>query len=169
MAAADYTAVKSRFNTRLSDTSNVTFSSAEKDEFLTKAYNDGYNYGVTRDTSLATSSGTYSYTLPTGITNVFELYIDMDGTNAFRHPIERADYDVISTTLYIRSTLPSGRALLLVGEKKYTTSDSMPDLNQDYVLELAHIEALKFLKSKLATRFLKNDITMAEILHAIGE
>ena len=170
MATATYSQVKDRLNTRLADAGDTTFTTGQKDEFLTKAYNDSYNFGVGRDASLTTAANTYQYTLPTGYNDIFELYINLDGTGALRDLIGRDSYDIIGGVLYIRDVLPSGKSLLLIGEKKFTTSETaLPELNQDYVIELAVLEAMRWLKHRYATRFVKNDLTMSEVLQAIQE
>lgn len=170
MATATYAQVLDRLNTRLADTADTTFTSGQKAEFLTKAYNDKYNTGVGRDTSLTTAASTYSYAMPSGYSDIYELYIDMDGTGAFRTPIPREAYDVIGSTLYISNDLPAGKSLLLVGSKQYTIAETaLPELNQDYVVELATLEAMRYLKHRYAMRFLKNDLTMSEVLQAIQE
>lgn len=170
MATATYAQVLDRLNTRLADTADTTFTSGQKAEFLTKAYNDKYNTGVGRDTSLTTAASTYSYAMPSGYSDIYELYIDLDGTGAMKTPVQRENYDVIGSTLHIDTNLTAGKSLILIGAKQFTTDETaLPELNQDYVIEIATLEAMRYLKHRYAMRFLKNDLTMGEVLQAIQE
>lgn len=156
-------------NTELSDTANTTFTAAEKTQFLTKAINDPYVYSVTRDTSLTTLASTYSYTAPTGLDAIFELGLNIDGDGIF-HQVPREDYDLINGVIYFNTnSLPTGKTIQIVGKSKLTTVTSdFPTKVQDYIIELSIVNAFEFLKTKLTTRFLKNDMTMADIINSIS-
>lgn len=86
--ATTFTALKVRYNTWLRDTQNLTFTDDEKTELLTAALNDPLATTVVRDTSLTTIAGTYSYTAPTGISEIYELGLDVNGDGIF-HLIPR--------------------------------------------------------------------------------
>ncbi len=157
-----------RLNTRLRDAANTTWTAAEKTEALTIAINDPYVYGVTRDTSLTTSSSVYSYTLPSGVSMVYRLMVDLDG-DGIASPVARTSWEVINGVLYLLDqSIPAGKTLTIIGKNKYTSSTSdYPTNVQEYILELAMVEAFELLKSSLTSRFLKNAITMADIVQSI--
>lgn len=161
--------LKSRLNVWLRDGSDRTWTSAEKDELLVAAIADPYAYKVVRDTSLSTITSTYSYTAPSGIESIYELGLDADGNGIF-HALPRDAYDLIGGTIYFTDTgLPSGKTIQIVGKSKLTTSTTdFPTNVQEYILHLACAEAFEMLKTSLTSRFLKNDITMSEIVQSIG-
>lgn len=64
MAALSLSQMLDRLNTKLSDSTDKTFTSSEKGEFLTSAYNDPNVFYIDRDTSLTTSGTSLIYTLP---------------------------------------------------------------------------------------------------------
>lgn len=158
-----------QLNTRLRDSQNLTFTSDEKTEILTEAINDPFVTYPVRDTSLSTIASTYSYTLPTGIRDVFEVGIDLSGTGVAT-PIPRDSYDIVDGVLYFNDTsLPEGKTIVLVGNKKLTyASSDIPTQLCEYVLHLAMVSAFELLKTSLTTRFLKNDMTMTDIIQSIA-
>ncbi len=170
MAAQTYTEMRDRLNVMLSDTPDRTFSSSEKDEFMDSAWNDPLVFQIVRDTSLTTGTEDPDYTLPATIDEVLDVMIDTN-SNGFPERLDRSSYEVIGGVLYLDFTqqyLPSSKTLIIVGKQKLTTDDSLPEFLQEYVLHLASIYALEFLKNKFASRFLKNDVSMTEIIAAIN-
>lgn len=163
--------ILARFNTRMRDTADRTFTSSEKDEFYASALDDQYTSTVTRDTSLSTVANQASYNLPTGFTdNVTEFGYDVNG-DGFPYFLDRTSFDVMGGVLTLdreHRGLPSGKTIHLIGMKKLTASDSVPDYLVPYIIELMSIEAFETLKSGLTTRFLKNDITMSEIIASLN-
>lgn len=170
MAALSLSQMLDRLNTKLSDSTDKTFTSAEKTEFLTSAYNDASNFIIDRDNSLTTVSDRYNYTVPTGFTEPTDIFIDIDSDGIGKR-IPRNMYDVINGVIYFNSNLDlsSGYTLILFGKNKLSTSDSIPDFLQDYVLALAQIEAYEFMKNKYSTRFLKNDVSMGELVTSLNQ
>lgn len=174
MADATLSQLKTRFNTRLRDTANTTFTSAEKDEMLAEAFNDPFVQVVTRDTTTIIVSQQTVYTIPAGITSILQLRIDTLG-DGYGDPLDPASYDEVvidgaPSIIFERAykTLPAGKKLIFIGRQKLTTTDSIPDLLQDYILHLAMVTALTTLTTSFTTRFLKNDATMSDLLAAIG-
>lgn len=170
MAAQDYTEIKDRLNTKLSDSTDKTFSSSEKDEFLASAYNDAEVFIIDRDTSLTTVSGQRNYNLPTGFIEPTDIFIDT-ASDGVGNRLARDTYDVINGVIYFQNvrTLPSSCTLIIFGKNKLDTSDNLPDFLQEYVLTLAQIEAYEFMKNKYATRFLKNDVSMGELVTSLNQ
>lgn len=167
--ATTFTALKVRFNTWLRDTQNLTFTDDEKTELLTAALNDPLATTVVRDTSLTTIAGTYSYTAPTGIGAIYELGLDLNGDGIF-HLIPREQYDLINGAIYFNTNaLPAGKTIQIVGKSKLdATSADIPVKVQDYVLHIAMVNAFEMLKTSLTTRFVKNDMTMSDIINSIN-
>lgn len=170
MAAQTITQVKARLNTKLSDSTDKTFTSAEKDEFLASAYNDASNFIIDRDTSLTVVTDQLNYNLPTGFTDVTDIFVDFD-SDGIGSRIPRNAYDIINGVIYFSNilSLGSGYTIILFGKNKLDTADNLPDFLQEYVLTLAQIEAYEFMKNKYATRFLKNDVSMGELISSLGQ
>jgi len=171
MAAQTFSELRDRLDTSLSDTTDRTFSSSEKDEFMTRAFNDPYVYKIVRNTSLTTVNVQASYTVPTTMTEVIDVQIDTLG-DGYPSSLDRSTWQVVDGTLYfdaIQKYLPANKTIVLIGKQKLTVSDSVPDFLQEYVLTLAEMEAYSFMKNKYSTRFLKNDVTMAELVNSLVE
>lgn len=171
MAAQTFSELLDRLDTTLSDSTDRTFTSSEKSEFMTRAFNDPYVYKITRDTSLTTASQTANYTLPSTMDEVTDVQIDVLG-DGYPSSVDRSTYDIVNGVLYfdaIQKYMPANKTIVLIGKQKLTTNDSVPDFLQEYVLTLAEIEAYSFMKNKYATRFLKNDVSMAELVNSLVE
>lgn len=160
--------LKTRLNTKLRDSQNLTFTDDEKTEILTVAINDPYVYTLTRNASLTTAASTYAYALPTDVEEVFDLFLDTDGNGVGYH-VSREDYDVIDGYIRARVTWPENTPIILFCKTKLdSASTDYPVKMQEYILELALVEAFELLKTSLTTRFLKNDMTMADIIQSIA-
>lgn len=171
MAAQTYAQLRTRLNITLSDQADKTFSSGEKDEFMNRAINDPAVFKIARDNSLTTDSTTLIYSLPDNTQEVTDVFVDIlgDGVGAL---IDRDSYDVIDGSLYfqeVHKPLINNKNIILFIKKKLTINDSIDDFLQEYVLILSEIEAYSFMKNKFSTRFLKNDVTMVELLNSISE
>ncbi len=168
MAALDSTEMLTRLNTRLSDSSDKTFTSSEKEEFLNAAYNDADVYIIDRDDTLSTIADQRNYASP--FEEPTDIFIDTAG-DGVGNRLDRGTYDVINGTIYFQNirTLPSSTDLIVWGKSKLTTDDDVPDFLQEYVLTLAQIFAYEFMKNKYATRFLKNDVSMGELLSSLSQ
>lgn len=169
MADLSVSQMKTRLNTKLSDSLDKTFTSSEKDEFLTSAYNDANVFIIDRDTSLTTTTAR-NYALPAGFTEPTDIYLD-SASDGVGDRIDSSTYDVINGYIYMQNvrTLPVGKTLILFGKNKLDTSDNLPESLQDYVLTLAQIEAYEFMKNKYSTRFLKNDVSMGELVTSLNQ
>lgn len=169
MAALTATQLKTKLNTRLRDSDDRTFDDAEKVEAIEQAILDPYVVEIVRTTA-ATTANTASYARPAGIDKVAWINIDMQG-DGFEEPIDQGAWEEVGGNIIFDRTykgIPAGKTLLIYGEKKLTTSDTFKDNLQPYILELAHIWCLELLKSELATRFLKNDMTMSDLINLIN-
>lgn len=170
MAALTFAQMTTRLNTKLSDSTDKTFSSSEKNEFLTSAYDDPEVYYIGRDTSLTTVADQNAYTVPSGFGEITDIFFDTldDGVG---NRVERNSYDIVDGTIYFHNirSMPTGYNIIIFGKKDVAITDTMPESLQTYVLTLAQLEAYEFMKNKYATRFLKNDVSMGELLSAIGQ
>lgn len=144
---ASYTSAQiiTRFNTRMRDTTDRTFTSGEKTEFYLTALEDQYTYHLVRDTSLTTVAGAATYNVEAlGFSDeVQDFGYDANG-DGFPYFIDRADWEVIGGVLTLERSyigLPAGKTIHIIGKKKYTASDLLPDYLTEYVLELMSIEA----------------------------
>lgn len=168
--SATLTNLTTRFNTRLRDATNATWTSAEKADILTTAINDPYVYIVDIDTSLETLATTRSYPMPSNFEAIYSLGVDVAG-DGFPMLIDVSAYDVINGNIYISEyykAMPVGKPIHILGKHKLTTTSTFPDFLVDYILEYAMVEAFEMLKTSLTSRFLKNDMTMNEIVTSIN-
>jgi len=167
---ATYSEMLDRLDTMLSDANDRTYTSSEKEEFLNSAYNDPSVFEIVRDTSLTTTAGDPSYTVPATITEVLDILVDIAG-DGYPQRIARNSYEVVGGTIYFDYTQKSmldGKTLTVIGKYKITPDDDLPSFLQEYVLHIASIYALEFLKNKFAGRFLKNDVSMTELIAALN-
>ena len=167
--AVTFTDLKTRLNTWLRDTQNLTFTDDEKTEILKEAVADPFVAYPVKDTSLTTAAGTYTYTMPSGIRDVFEVGLDINSDGIF-HLVNPDTYDIINGEIHFNDKgLPSGKTIQVIGNKKldYLSAD-FPVQLQEYILHLAMIAAFEMLKTSLTNRFLKNDMTMSDIIQSIA-
>lgn len=165
-----FATLKATLNIRLGDTNNFTFTSEEKDEALTEAYNDDLVIKDVWDSSLTFSTTSYQYAKPSGVDRVVGIYIRPDNTTGTK-PVEIASslYEVIGANIQFKNgannSIPSGYTLHIKGKTKYTTADTIAETNlQEYVLNLAQLHCLNMLGVKKALSFLKNDTSVGEII-----
>lgn len=170
MAAKTFAELKTTLNIRLGDTDNFTFTSEEKDEALTEAFNDPYVLTEVWDSSLTFDINTYQYTRPAAIDVIRDIYIRPSNTSDTEpKPIASGLWEVIGNKIHFKGnangTIPQGYSLFLKGQNKYTVSDSITETNvQEYVLALAQLRCLRMLGVKKTLKFLKNDTSLSEAI-----
>jgi hypothetical protein len=166
----DTTAALVTLDTILGDSGDITFSPAEKNRALTKAWNDSYVVTDGWDTSLTYTQGIYQYPLPASMTSLMDIYISPSGaTQPFPEPIDGDMWELVSGKIQFNqradNTIPNGYTLYLKGRYKLQTTDTIDDPTmQEYVLALAGFNTLTMLGYKKANLFVKNDTTMAELI-----
>jgi hypothetical protein len=154
----------------LGDSGNVTFTTDEKTRALTKAWNDPYVVNAVWDSTLSYTTGTYRYALPNTLTTIKDIYISPVGnTNPLPEPIDNGLWELVNGYIQFNqradNIIPTTYKLYLKGNYKLITTDALTPVNmQEYVLALAGVETLKLLAHKKANLFVKNDITMAELI-----
>ncbi len=162
---ASISALLTRLNVKARDGSDITFSAAEKTEALTTAFADAYVVDIVRDATLTTSSNVDHYTVPSALTTVMKVGLQL---NTYGKPSDVDGWDVYGGVLYFDSLPLSGKTVVLVGTYKTTTSDNVSDDRVEYVLTLAKLELVKYLQSSLSQQFLTNDMTMGDLLQLEG-
>jgi hypothetical protein len=170
MAAVNFNQLLTRFQIEIRDTALTTFNLAEQTEHLTAAIADRFVTIYDRD-SLTTVAAQAVYPYTGAITDPTELFLDLS-SNGYGTPIDTSAWDFINGNFIFKPTykpMQGGLSLYIWGRRKLATTDLIPDTLQEYVLEVANLRALKMLKMTLGTRFLKNDITGAQISQMIAE
>lgn len=166
----DFTTAGTNLDTILGDSGDITFSNEEKKRALTKAWNDPYVVSSVWDSSLTFTWGTYQYTIPASITTIQDIYITRTGsTQPMPDPISNDLWEIVAGKLQFsakaNNVIPNGYTLYLRGRYKLTTTDSLPTVNlQEYVLSLAGVNTLTLLAHKKANLFIKNDVSMGELI-----
>lgn len=168
----DYAQTYDEMNIVLGDTENITFTPEEKARALKKAWNDSYVVSYVTDSSLTFSNGVNSYATPTGFTVVTEIGISPGNSLAsdFVSPIPGNIWETQGSNITFKnnanSILSSNYTLYLKGRYKYSwQTDTLPTPNlQEYVIALGAYNTLGLLGYKKANLFLKNDLTMAELI-----
>ena len=161
--------LKTKLNTRLRDGSNLTWSDVEKDDLLSAAIADPYAAIATTDTSITTVANQSTYVCP--MESITDLAVDLNG-DSYPVSIPRDAYDCFDGNLVFTRAykgLPAGKTLYITGMLKLDDSATFPYVLQEYVLNLAMGEAYRMLSTTLTSRFVKNDITQAEIMQKISQ
>lgn len=156
-----------QLNIVLGDTGDVTFTSDEKTRALTKAWNDQFVVKTVWDSSLTYTNTDYNYTLPATLTTLKDIYISIsNSTTDFPEPISSDLWEVIDGVIQFQTNnIPTGYTLYLKGNYKIATTDTLDTVNlQEYVTANAGYETLTLLLYKKANLFLKNDVTMSELI-----
>lgn len=167
----DYAESLQELNITLGDTGNITFTPEEKERALTKAWNDSYVIQTVYDDSSSFSAGTYNYNVPTGMTSVTDIFISpSNSTSDAPTSIDSDIYSVSEGSIRFRNGAniytSSGYGFTVKGYKKLDPDNDTLDTKslQEYVIALAAYNTLTALQFKKANLFLKNDVTMAELI-----
>lgn len=161
----DFNAALDELNTTLGDSANITFSADEKTRALTKAWNDPFVVTDGWDDSLTYTQGTYQYSSPfDAVEDIF-----LTGGTAPGDPISNDLWDLVVGNIQFNqradNIIPTGSTLYVKGRSKFAITDTLDAVNlQEYVLALAGYNTLTLLSHKKANLFVKNDVTMSELL-----
>lgn len=153
-----------------SQTTNFTFTDDELTQALQEAWNNTYVCKTVLDTSVTFTSGTFTYSIPSTLTTVTDIYYNPTSTD----PLTKIASDLYTTVdgqiIFIDNVtrwLDDTYTLTLKGRYKLATTDSLTtDPLVNYVLSCAGYYLLKRLSYKHAFQFLKNDTTMSDIINA---
>ena len=168
----DFDDTLEELNITLGDSGNVTFTPEEKIRALRKAWNDSSVVKPVRNATLTFTVGTYNQSLPSGLTTVTGISLSPSNslTSDFPYSVSTDLYEVIDGVIYWKnranSVIPTGYTLYVTGNYKYDyASDTLPTKAlQEYVIALGAYNTLGLLGFKKANLFLKNDLTMGELL-----
>lgn len=162
----DFQDLYNKLNIKLGDNDNFAFTQEEKEEFITEAIEDSYVVKTVRDVTLTYSLGTSRYAVPTALTTVKDISIKY-GDYADPEPIA-LPWEVVDRYIEFKggsSALPDGTTLYIRGNYKYTIADTIAETNlQQYVLNLAQINAMDGIGIKKILKFVKNDMTVSEMM-----
>lgn len=157
-------------NTLLGDAADVTFTPEEKERALTKAWRDHYVVNTVWDSSLLYTTDVSSYALPATLTTLKDIYLSRgNDSTTFPEPIDSNLWEIVNGSIKFaplaNNIIPNAYRLYLKGNYKITTSDTITNTStQEYVINLAGLNTLTLLGFKKANLFLKNDLTMGELI-----
>jgi len=162
----DIDELTTQLNIRLGDTDNFAFTTEEKTSILTEAIEDEYVVTSKWDETLTYSQGTWQYAIPSSITTVKDVYIK-PGTNEDPETIA-LPWDVVEGNLQFKGgsrVIPDGSTLYIRGNHKYTIADTITETRlQQYILNLAQVNAMDEIGIKKILKFVKNDTSVSEII-----
>lgn len=162
----DLDAFEAELDVRLDDADNFAFTAAEKTSLVSQAIKDAHVVKSVWDDSLAYAKGTWQYAVPSGVTTIKDIYIKV-GTNEDPETVS-VPFEVVEDNIHFKKgsrVIPDGYTLYIRGNYKYTTADTITDTRiQEYILNLAQLNALRSLGIKKTMKFLKNDASVAEII-----
>lgn len=158
-------------NITLGDSNNVTFTPEEKLRALQKAWKDPYVSNEVWDTTLSFDMNTYQYAKPATLDTITGIYIrPTGGTDSEPANIGSNLWSVVGSNIQFSSgannIIPQGFGLFIKGRKRLDyDSDTITDPTvQEYVIALGAYNTIPALMYKKANLFLKNDVTMAELI-----
>jgi len=167
----DLDTFKSKLNIRLGDSDNFAFTDDEKEEMLVEAMEDPYITESRVDATLTYSQGTFEYEIPEELSTVKDVYIKY-GTTADPETMA-LPYDIVGNAedgRFLRfkkgsEAIPDGQTIYLRGNYKFLTTDTIDDPRlQNYILNLAQLNAMDGVGIKKILKFVKNDTSISEIL-----
>lgn len=147
-----------KLRTKLRDTTDVKWTTTEKQECLDEALEDPTIAYYAEDTSLTASTGTQAYDIPTNVEKVVDIWI---GTPATR--VNPALWEQKYGKIVFLPYPPLSGTMSLTVIKKYSNTDSIPQEFANLILALACVGAYEMLMNKWSSSFLTNEISMAEL------
>lgn len=167
MADALFSDLRTQLDTDLRDADNFTFTSAEKDEIVRAGIEDDpYVYVVERDTSLTTLAYQPTYTSP--FDHVSDVGYDYFG-DGYTTWLPSSNWEQIGDTLIFDRellNLAAGKTMVVLGKRHLTKNDLIPGSQRAYIMHKCNVAALDMLINGKTNRFLRNDVTMAELQQA---
>lgn len=168
-----FTDFQNELNRNIGDLNNFTFTSDQKTDALTRAFNDNYAVTPVWDNSLTFSISQYQYAIPATVTTVSDIYLERD-VSQFPEAISRELWEVINGNIQFNNiahwTVPDTYPLWIKGYYKVKTTDTINDVHlQQYILAVAGWNLLKTLTFTKLGSFLRNDTSIAELLNTRRE
>lgn len=157
-----------QMNILIGDSDNITFTPEEKVRAMTKAWNDPYVVDDVWNTAGTFSVGNYQTAIPSGLSTVLDIGV-RSSTSDFPDSINSDYWNIVGTNIQWSSTarygLTDGTGLFILGRKKLTIADTLTSEKlQEYVIALGALNTLTVLGYAKANLFLKNDLSMAELI-----
>lgn len=154
-----------------SQNDNFTFTSDELTQALQSAWNDTYVCTAVWDSSTSFSSSVWSYPVPSGVTQIRDLYYTRTTTD-FPEVLSTSIYEIVNGNIQFKPEairwLMDGMIIYAKGLYKLQTTDSLTtDALVNYVLNLATERLLSNLLLKKTFVFLTNNTSVAEISAAL--
>lgn len=183
--------LNTKLATKLRDSTYATWATGEMDDFITYAVAQLPGYGVQRemDASAAGSkvtivSGTYTYSLPTGVTNVYRIDIE-DSAGSWSYAIADGGWELTgdvpagSGKFRVSAAVNdqwAGGKFIVHGYAAYDlTTNYVTDALVPLVLAIARAEAYRVMagdRSRFETWLSRNqsqNITVNELLQMVNE
>jgi hypothetical protein len=152
----------------IGDSASVTFTPEEKERALQKAWNDGFVVNTVRDDTLTWATDIWTYAVPIAVDTVKGIYIQR--SNYADDPIDSDLYEVTDGDIIFRQEAANyfipGDTIVVKGNYKldYDTDTLDTENLQEYVIASAGYHTLTLLTFKKANLFLKNDVSMSELI-----
>lgn len=168
MASMDFQDTLHAMNITLGDSEDITFTPEEKKRALTKAWNDPWVVEDVWNTAGSFSVNSYQTPLPTGVGTVRGIGVRTSTTD-FPQPLDSSYFDIVGSNIQwtqaARGGLTDGTGLYILGTNKLTVNNTLnTEALQEYVIALGAWNTLTLLGYKKANLFLKNDLTMGELV-----
>lgn len=167
MSLASFPQLKARLNLRLRNTNNRMLNDAEVVDALTNAYNDPYVYQVVLDNSTTSVAYQAQYAVPSTLSTVLDIRLDSNA-DGYGDNVDSSAWEQIGDQIYFNrnhKNMLSGKPLIMIGIQQLGVADLIPDLVQDYLLTMANIACVEMFKNGYAGFFLKNSVTMGELIN----
>lgn len=153
-----------------SQTANFTFNDDELTQALTTAWQDTNVINPVWDETLTYAIGVFQYPIPDSLDTVKEIYIER-ASDQYPEKISNHLYEIVAGNIQFHNSvqrfLDNTYVLFLKGGYKLTVDDDLQtDAQINYVLNLAALVLLKQLALKSAFVFLRNDISMSDLIRA---
>lgn len=153
-----------------SQTANFTFTDDEINQALETAWNDSFVCDEVWDSSLTYQLDTWQYPIPFSLSRVLGIYIKRS-SDADPEPIAASLYEIVAGNIQFSPNatrwLADTYTLYIKGLYKLTTDDELDTANLvNYVIRVAAFILLSQLALKAAFVFLRNDISMTDIIRA---
>jgi len=150
-----------RLRTKLRDTNDSKWTSSEKEECLVSGFEDPAVAYYAEDTSLTASTTIQSYTVPTGVEKIVDIWII--GTDGLSTRVSPSTWEQKYGKIVFNTYPQADGTMSLSCIKKYATTDTVPEEFAGLILAIAAYNAFEMLMNKFGSSFLTNDVSMAEI------
>lgn len=152
-------ALTTLLGTKVRDTANAVWTTTEMSDAIDEALREVPN--IVEDSSLTAVVSTQEYTIPSTIDVVKDVRI---ASGTIKVKIDPNSWEQVGTTLRFDVSPPLAGVITLKGTKLMTSTDDIPEPKVNFVLYSAVYKLWDLLAHKYASGFLKNDVTLSEIM-----